>query len=394
MRRQLRPPSPDPGAPPGGLTFAANPLPSLDRRRFALLTGAAAFAPSLGRADVPTAAIIAEGGSAFERIIDTASAFNLAIVQGCDFLQVSLVPTKDGVLLARRSNELSATTDVASKTAFADRKAQKTIDGQAVTGWFSEDFTLAEIKTLRSREPLPDVRPQNTRNDGKEPVLTLAEVLDIARAGCVRTGRVIGVCARMLHPAYFEELGTPIEDKLARDLTTAGYVSPAAALWVEAYEPSALRTFQQFSPVRRMQLIDLAGAPSNDPDHPYAQMVTEEGLSAVHGWAEGIGVDQGLVIDLDAVDFPTVTTLVAGAHAAGLAIFSRTARPENGFLPGLLQKGKSGSPDFAGRRGDVGRLMTGLFATGVDGVATDAPAAAAKARDAASHGATGGPSGH
>jgi glycerophosphoryl diester phosphodiesterase len=324
-------------------------------------------------ADDRQPAIIAEGGAAEERIVDTRSALDLAINQGCDFLQVTLVPTKEGALVARRGAELSATTDVASRPEFASRKASKTIAGQSVDGWFAEDFTLAEIATLTAREPDPAAHPQNVKLDGKESVLSLHDVLEIARAGCVRTGRIIGVCPRLTAPARFSDLGLDVLGRLADELNTEGYVAPAAAVWVQAFDPEALRAFGRLSRVRRMLLLD-AGAPDT------AARTTSAGLGDIKGVAEAIGPDQSLLIDPAAATFPAPTTLALDAHNAGLAVFSRTARAQNAALPPALRRGDPRAASYPNGRGDVGKLLVALFSDGVDGVATDLPADAAHAR--------------
>src|SRR5580698_11669514 len=162
-------------------------MTGLTRRHLGALALAAGLAPSLAHADGPTPLIIAEGGSATERPEDTRSAYDLAINEGADFIQANLVPTKEGVLIARRDAELSATTDIAAHPEFAARKTTKTLGGAQVTGWFSDDFTLAELKTLLCRERFPTMRLQSAKFDGKEPILTIQEVLTIAQAGCART---------------------------------------------------------------------------------------------------------------------------------------------------------------------------------------------------------------
>lgn len=340
----------------------------LTRRELALTAAAAALAATPATAQARSPAIVAEGGSAEDRIVDTRSALELAIQQDCDFLQVTLVPTREGALVARRSPELSATTDIAQRPEFAARKATKTIDGQSVTGWFAEDFTLAEIGTLFAREPDPAAHPRNVRLDGKEPVLALPDVLQIARDGCVRTGRTIGVCPRLVTSQRYVDLGLDVVSRLADELNTEGYVAPAAAIWVQAFEPDALRAFGRLSRVRRMLLID-AGGPQT------ARMTTSDGLHDIRAYAEAIGPQQDLLIDPAAATFPAPTTLALDAHNAGLAVFSRTARAQNRTLPPALRRG--GNPDG---RGDVGKLLTALFSDAVDGVATDLPADAARAR--------------
>jgi len=323
-------------------------------------------------ADGPLAAIVAEGGSGDERIEDTRSALDLAINQGCDFIQVTLVPTKEGALVARRSNELSASTDVASRPDFADRRTDKTIDGAEASGWFAEDFTLAELQTLFCRESDPEMRPQNVKLGGKEPILTIGDVLQVARDGCVRTARTVGVCARLIHSGYFDAQGLDVVARLASELSTAGYASPAAAVWAQASEPDALRTFGKLSRVRRMQLIDPADT----------QMTTSDALANIRAYAEAIGPHQDLLLDPTAAAFPAPTTLALDAHNAGLQVFSRTARPQNRFLPPALRHGDRRSASFDDQRGDSDRLLLALFADQVDGVCTNLSGDAVRARKA------------
>ena len=330
------------------------------------------FAASPARAEPPPPMIIAEGGAAEERICDTRSAFDLAINQGADFIQANLYPSKEGALAARRDGELSASTDVAARPQFADRRTTKTVDGATITGWFTEDFTLPELQSLSCRETDPRLRPQNAKLDGKEPVLTLADVLQIAREGCVRTARTIGVCARLMRPAYFNDLGLDVVARLASDLATSGYRSPAAAIWVQAFEADALRAFGKLSRVRRMRLI-----PTQQGDE-----LTAQALADIRGYAEAIGPDQDLLIDPNAATFPVPTTLALDAHNADLQVFSRTVLPQNQFLPPALRKGDRRSPAFPSFHGDADRLLVALFADGVDGVSTDLPGQADRARTA------------
>ncbi len=359
-------------------------MTGLTRRQAGLLALAAGLAPRLARAqDLPTPLIIAEGGAAAERPEDTRSAYDQAINEGADFIQANIVPTKEGALIARRDNELSATTDIAAHPEFAARKATKTIDGVSVSGWFAEDFILAEIKTLTCRERLPQLRPQNAKFDGKEPVLTIQEVLAIARDGSSRTGRVIGVMPRMLHVSWYSAQGTPVDERLADELITAGYRYPAAAVWVQAFEASALKGFSRFSRLRRMQMIEVGGGPPDDPDATYAQMLTTDGLTQVRKHADAIGPHQDLVIDPKGAVFPTPTTLVLDAHGVGLSVHSWTARAENRFLPPLVQRGDSRSPSFPSGHGDLNKLMVALFLGGVDGLATDQPTQAVRSRQTA-----------
>jgi glycerophosphoryl diester phosphodiesterase len=346
----------------------------LTRRQFAVmsLAGAGMAAAPAARADPPPPLIVAEGGAAEERITDSRSAFEQAIGEGADFIQTNLVPSKEGALVARRGGELSASTDVASRPEFADRRTTKTIDGASVTGWHSEDFTVAELQSLFCREPDPRLHPQNARYQGKEAVLSLADVLQIARDGCVRTARTIGLCARLIRPAHYTDLGLDVVSRLASDLATDGYRYAAAAVWVQASEAEALKTFGKLSPLRRMRLV----GPSE------AAGLGAQGLADIRAYAEAIGADQDLLIDPAAATFPAPTTLAMDAHNAGLLVFAGLARPQNEFLPPLLRRGDRRSPDFPAMRGDVERMLVALFADGVDGVATTMPKEAAQARGA------------
>src|SRR2546425_5557557 len=177
------------------------------RRDLAALAAAGMLVPGLARAAVKVPLVIAHRGASGERPEETRAAYNLAIDEGADFIEPDLVATRDGVLVARHENEIGATTNVAQRPDYADRKTTKTIDGQDVTGWFTEDFTLAELKTLTCRERLPQLRPGSAKFDGTEPILTFQEVIDIARAGSVRTARTIGVYPEMKHPSYFTSIG-------------------------------------------------------------------------------------------------------------------------------------------------------------------------------------------
>ncbi|HZZ34860.1 MAG TPA: glycerophosphodiester phosphodiesterase family protein [Caulobacteraceae bacterium] len=343
------------------------------RRELAMMAAAGVLTPGLARAapaKVPL--VIAHRGASGERPEETRSAYNLAIDEGADFIEPDLVATRDGILVARHENEIGATTNVAQRADYADRKTTKTIDGQDVTGWFTEDFTLAELKTLTCRERMPQLRPASAKFDGTEPILTFQEVIDIARAGSVRTARTIGIYPEMKHPSYFASIGLPLEERLAGVLKANGYNSPASAVFVQCFEPGPLKTFARLSRARRIQLI--AAGPQA------AEMTAPDALKAIRAYAEGVGVEQSLVLDLDAEPFPAVRPLVADAHAAGLVVHSWTARPENYFLPKRLQRGDSKRADFPRRSGDIRGLLITLYMSRLDGVFTDFPALAVKAR--------------
>jgi glycerophosphoryl diester phosphodiesterase len=235
---------------------------------------------------------------------------------------------------------------------------------------------LPELKTLKCAELWPKLRPGSARYAGKDEVLSLQEVLSLARAGCVRTARTIGVFPRIIRARYYQGLGQPVEDRLASELSTSGYISAAAAVWVQAFDPEALKAFGRASQLRRMQMVPVPAA----GDAAASAMTSRAGLGEIKGYAEAICADQDLVFDPEAAAFPAPTTLTLDAHNAGLALYTYAARIENRFLPKTQQHGNPRSASFAGDHGDVDKLLLALFANGADGVSTDEIGLAAKAR--------------
>jgi glycerophosphoryl diester phosphodiesterase len=201
--------------------------------------------------------VIAHRGASGLRPEHTLGAYELAIDQGADFIEPDLVPTRDGVLVARHENNIADTTDVAAHPEFARRKATKTIDGQPQTGWFTEDFTLAELKTLRAKERLPKLRPGNTAYDGQFQVPTLDEVIALAKR------RGVGIYPETKHPSYFRSIGLPLEDRLLAALRTAGWDSAHAPVFIQSFEVANLKALRPRTGVRLIQLMDAAGAPAD-----------------------------------------------------------------------------------------------------------------------------------
>src|SRR4051794_30101063 len=199
--------------------------------------------------------VIGHRGAPGYRPEHTLASYRLAIEQGADFIEPDLVPTRDGVLVARHENEIGATTDIATRPEFADRATTRCIDGRLLSGWFTEDLTLAELKTLRARERLPQVRPANTWYDGHFEVPTLDEVLELAAWGSRRRGRPVGVYPETKHPTYFRGLGLPLEEPLAAALRRHGLDRADAPVLLQSFEAGSLRTLASLVAVPLVQLF-------------------------------------------------------------------------------------------------------------------------------------------
>jgi glycerophosphoryl diester phosphodiesterase len=319
--------------------------------------------------------IIAHRGASGERPEHTIASYTLAIEQGADFIEPDLVLTKDGVLVARHENEISETTNVAAHPKYADRKTSKTIDGEKKTGWFTEDFTLAELKTLRAKERLPQLRKDNTAFDGQFEVPTFEEIIALAQAKSKESGRVIGIYPETKHPSYFASIGLPHEAPLLTMLEKHGYTEKADPLFIQSFEVENLKALRGTTKLRLIQLMDEKGSPADRPDLSYPQMATAEGLMAVAQYADGIGPNKAMVIPrtmLGKLGQPTA--LVRDAHAAGLAVHPWTFRRENYFLP----LGQRSGLNPAGH-GDLVTEIRAFLDAGVDGFFSDNTAEAVEA---------------
>lgn len=344
-------------------------------------TMGASMIPAMVRAGVRKPIVIAHRGASGERPEHTLLAYGLAIEQGCDFIEPDLVVTKDGHLVVRHENEIGGTTDVASRPEFAARKATKTIDGESLTGWFTEDFTLAEIKTLRARERLPQLRPASAAFDGQASVLTFDEVVAFARSESKRVGRVIGVYPEMKHPAYFASIDLPIEGRMIEALKRNDLNSKTAPVFVQCFEVGPLKTLRLKTPARLVLLVAGEGGPADLPNVKYADLVTPEGLKGVAAYADGLGPEKTMIVPQDKQTLLPATSLVKDAHAAGLLVHPWTVRAENYFLPASLRKGNASAADYLAQRGDASAVLKALYAAGVDGVFSDFPGLAVAARD-------------
>lgn len=310
-----------------------------------------------------TPIVIAHRGASGSRPEHTLAAYDLAIDQGADFIEPDLVPTKDDVLVARHENAIAETTDVAAHPEFADRRTTKTIDGHTITGWFVEDFTLAELKTLRARERLPRLRAGNTAYDGRFAIPTLAEIIALAKRRSQETGRTIGIYPETKHPTYFAGIGHPTDERLVAELRRAGWDSADAPVFIQSFEVKNLQRIHALTKVRLIQLVAGEGAPADGAAPSYAAMLTPAGLRQVAAYAYGIGPDKAQLWQEDAP-----TTLVADAHAAGLRVHPWTYRAENTFLPRRFRRG-----DDPAAHGDIAGEIRSALGLGIDGFFTDYP---------------------
>jgi glycerophosphoryl diester phosphodiesterase len=347
------------------------------RRQFAIGALAAAVAPvglplraqTLRNEGRPTPLVIARGAAAGGPALGRA-AYLSAIDQGADFLAGSLVSSKDGVLVVRDDDELSSATDVAAHPEFAERRATRVIDGVTREGWFTEDFTLAELKSLTL---VGGPRDKRLAAADRPTVLTFEELIAIARAGCVSQARVIGVQAHLAHPTYFANLDLPLEPKLAQVIHAQGYNSPVAAMLVASEEPRALKVLSQLTTARRVQRIGAGSGPASSgptgaPSVSWADMLSPEGLASLARQVWAVALPAEAVLDLSNPRAPQATGLTAQAHMAGLMVHAWAGAEDTPFPP----------TPFKG--GDARRLLTGLFAAGADGVCGDLAAPIARAR--------------
>jgi glycerophosphoryl diester phosphodiesterase len=323
--------------------------------------------------------VIGHRGASGYRPEHTLASYRLAIELGADYIEPDLVSTSDHVLVARHENDITGTTDVADHPEFAARKTTKTIDGVAHTGWFTEDFTLAELRTLRAVERLPDVRPANTAFNGLYQIPTFQEVIDLAK----RAG--VGIYPETKHPTYFDSIKLSLEEPLLAALRANGLDSRKAKVFIQSFETSNLKELNGETRVPLVQLIDEVGAPydlvaAGDP-RTYADLVTPAGLAEIATYADGIGPSKNLIVPRDtAGNLLDPTSLVRDAHRAGLVVHPWTFRRENTFLPLDFRQGNPASPEYLRAPGDLPAELRLFFRLGVDGVFSDNPDVAVATR--------------
>jgi glycerophosphoryl diester phosphodiesterase len=331
---------------------------------------------------VPQPIVIAHRGASGYAPEHTLASYFIAIEQGADYIEPDLVMTRDGVLVARHEYEIGGTTDVAARRQFADRRTTKVIDGVSITGWFTEDFLLEELKTLRARERIPEVRPANTRLDGSLEIPTLEEILVLVRGAEERrwvrarelglpAPQPIGVYPETKHPSYFAGLGLAMEERLVETLEAYGYGGRNGRAFLQSFETGNLKVLSRLTRLPLVQLIEAAGAPydlvQSGDARTYVDLVTPKGLQEIAGYASCIGPAKGLVIPRDGEGRLTrPTSLVADCHAVGLKVHPWTFRAESAFLPA--------GTDLEGE-------LREFLVVGIDGFFSDQPDVGVRARD-------------
>lgn len=312
--------------------------------------------------------VIGHRGAPGYRPEHTRSSYEMALAMGVDAVEPDVVATKDGVLVVRHENEISGTTDVSAHPEFAKRKTSKRVDGQLLTGWFTEDFTWAELSTLRARERVPEVRTSSASFDDVQPILRLVDVLDIVRGGSADHGREIGVVLEIKHATYFASIGLDLAPLIERDLRAAGWAGGELPLIIESFESTVLGQLRERRiPASYVYLIEASGRPfdlvsaQGKLAPTYKSAVTPNGLDALVGKVDGVSVDRRMLLARG-------NTIVADAHARGLKVFTWTCRPENAFLAAEFRGGggRGGFGDYEAEWGIIAR-------TGVDGVFVDHP---------------------
>lgn len=336
-----------------------------------------------GTAGLPVPAIVGHRGSAGYRPEHTFGSYEYALAIGADVVEQDVVPTRDGHLVCRHEPEIGGTTDVADHPEFAGRRTTRTIDGTTTTGWFTEDFTLAELKRLRAVERLPAVRQHNTAYDGRWDVPTFAEVLEWAEKEGRRRGRPVWLHTETKHSSYFRGIGLPLEERLVALLRRYGRHRADAPQFLQSFEAQSLQRLGRLGAgaPKILLLNGLTSRPwdfvvSGDP-RTVADLVTPAGLRWIAGFAQGIGPATDVVIPRDASGkLLQPTSVVRDAHRAGLVLHPFTARNENQFLPADFRVGTDPNA-----YGDPVAAFRTWFATGIDGLFTDNADTAVLARE-------------
>lgn len=325
-----------------------------------------------GYKDLPVPTVVAHRGASGYRPEHTLGAYQLAFDMGAHVIEQDIVPTKDGHLVCRHENDITATTDVATHPEFASRKTTKSVDGTSYTGWFTEDFTLAELKTLRAKERIPGTRQRNTLYDGRWDVPTLEEVFRWADKQGRERGQRVWLHIETKHPTYFRKLGLGLEEPLAKLLRKYGRHKKNSPNFLQSFEPSSIQRLNKLVDAPLVVLLSSAGSrpwdfvEAGDP-RTVADLIKPEGLKWMASFAQGIGPTLDLVIPKKPDgSLGTPTTLVKDAHKAGLILHPYTMRNENTFLPANFKKGTDPAA-----YGDAFGAFKAYFETGIDGIFSD-----------------------
>jgi glycerophosphoryl diester phosphodiesterase len=309
--------------------------------------------------------IIAHRGASGYRPEHTLASYELAIDLGADYIEPDLVMTKDGILIARHENEISETTDIANHPEFAHLKTTKIIDDDIKTGWFTEDFTIAEIKTLTAKERIPQLRPQNIAYDEIFPIPTFAEIIDLTQQKSEEIGRKIGIYPETKHPSYFQSIGLQLEPTLLLNLQKIDL-----PIFIQSFEVNNLKELAKITDLPLVQLINDSGKPydfiiNHDP-RTYTDLLSPRELGEIAKYAQAIGVNKNLLIPRDNYGkLLSPTSLIIDAHTANLQVHAWTFRNEDFFLPLDCQ----GNPE---------KEYEIFFKLGVNGVFSDYPDIALK----------------
>ncbi|XP_068629102.1 uncharacterized protein [Battus philenor] len=314
----------------------------------------------------------------------TLGAYALAITMGADYVEPDLVMSSDGHLIARHDNELGLTTDVSLHPEFANRYRTQTVDGKKMSGWFTEDFTLSELKTLRAVERIPDSRPGNARMNGAFEIPTFQEIIDLVKSMEMSERRTIGIYPEIKHGTHFQNLGLAMERPVVETFNKNGYFGSSSAVYIQSFEVSNLKDLKAITDFRLIQLY--SSNPDNQPFDQfvagtkltYGDMATLNGLREVATYAHAVGPEKGYIIPRNSDDtLGNPTSFVKDAHAVGLEVHPYTFRAENSFLPAEFRSNnlsESAIGDFVGE-------LKAFIATGIDGLFTDQPDVPLRIRD-------------
>ncbi|WP_046506606.1 glycerophosphodiester phosphodiesterase [Streptomyces odonnellii] len=326
------------------------------------------------RPELPTLTIVGHRGASGYRPEHTLGSYQHALDLGAHVIEQDLVPTKDGHLVCRHENDITGTTDVAAHPEFASRKTTKSVDGVSITGWFTEDFTLAELKTLRATERIPGTRQHSTLYNGRWEIPTFEEVLRWADEQGRRLGRRVWLYTETKHPTYFRGIGLGLEERLAKLLRRYGRDRRDSAIFLQSFEPTSIQRLAKLVDSPGVVLLSGAGTrpwdfqATGDP-RTTDDLIKPAGLKWIASYAQGIGPTLDLIIPKDASGkLTTPTTLVRDAHAQGLILHPYTMRNENSFLPADFRRGTDPNA-----YGDAFGAFRAYFATGIDGIFTDNP---------------------